>query len=608
METFENRVGATGAVASSIRSSSFGCALCAIAVAQAPQPFAPPQLSPYDSVSPDIAALDANRDGQVDVLSPGLFFGSLLVSIDEHGRTLASSPVTAGFVANPRHTVSPAPIAVHGGDLDGDGREDLIFVTSEGSVHVQRNLGARRLAAIDFAPPQTISYVGGLLPNSPPFSRITVATIVVDDFDGNGEADIAVGFGVHDGWNAVARPGLVACYLADGAGAYVSRVLPLTGSVCDLEWADLDGDGQRDHFVVVAEDGGNGAYFHHLHHLCVQNGALVPVGAAVALGTARPVALEVGDVDLDGMPDYVLAMLQTVAGQVDASVVMYPGDGAGNPNVAMSSTLPLPPAAGIGSFVPSLQVDDFNGDGVLDIATLRGTLTTYPSTSTPSEVGEAELIVHMGPTPFLASPQTVPLATKVYFGDTTTTLSAVRPVWTEPDMLCTFDLGGDGNADLMIAGARTLAQPNSVTRVTLRNGSPPRLGLPARVKVGEPSGGDPTRPARIGFDGVPRLGNAGFRCTIQNVRTNCLCGLMWGPLAQQNVASVYGFDLHVLPQHLGQPLIATGAPGAGFASYQLPIPNTAALVGDAGCFQFNYYDPAIDAFGASQGTGLWIGS
>ena len=74
------------------------------------------------------------------------------------------------------------------------------------------------------------------------------------------------------------------------------------------------------------------------------------------------------------------------------------------------------------------------------------------------------------------------------------------------------------------------------------------------------------------------------------------------------MANVYGFDLHVLPQHFGYPMVASGAPGAGFASYALPIPSTAALVGDAGCFQFNYYDPVVGVFGASQATGIWIGS
>ena len=83
---------------------------------------------------------------------------------------------------------------------------------------------------------------------------------------------------------------------------------------------------------------------------------------------------------------------------------------------------------------------------------------------------------------------------------------------------------------------------------------------------------------------------------------------MWGPYAQENLASVYGFDLHIAPQLFGCPVVTTGPHQHGFARYDLPIPANPALVGDAGFFQFNYYDPTIGAFGATQATGLWIGS
>ena len=144
-----------------------------------------------------------------------------------------------------------------------------------------------------------------------------------------------------------------------------------------------------------------------------------------------------------------------------------------------------------------------------------------------------------------------------------------------------------------------------MSRITLRNGAPLRSGASARVRVGATSGGDPSMPARIGFDGAPSLGSGAFRCTIQNVRGGSLCGLMWGPAPQPGIASVNGFELHVLPQHFGDPLVASNA---GFAAYELPIPATPALVGDAGCFQFQYYDPAIGAFGATQATQLHIGA
>ncbi|MCK5940920.1 MAG: VCBS repeat-containing protein, partial [Planctomycetes bacterium] len=286
-------------------------AICAVAAAQAPQPFLPPHADPHHSLSTRVAMLDANRDGQEDVIAPGFVFGSLLVTIDEHGRQLASSPVDAGFVANPRAAVSPTPIAVAGVDLDGDSRKDYVFVTSDGGVHVQHNRGAERFAAVDFGPPQTLDQLGQMLPNAPPLSRITVAAIVSGDFDGDGTVDLAVGFGVHDLWNGLAKPGLIACYLADGVGGFTPHRVPVAGSVIDLEWADLDGDGSAEHFVAIVEQGGVGAWFHNLVHLRLHNQTLVATGPAISLGQTRHVALEIGDVDLDGLPDYVCAVLDT---------------------------------------------------------------------------------------------------------------------------------------------------------------------------------------------------------------------------------------------------------------------------------------------------------
>ena len=232
-------------------------------------------------------------------------------------------------------------------------------------------------------------------------------------------------FGVHDSWSSLAQPGLVACYLADGGGNFASRLMPMNGSVSDLEWADIDGDGSCDHLVAITEEGGVGAFVHELHHLQIQNGSLVAAAAPVGLGPDRPVALEIGDVDLDGFPDYVVAMLQTSGGFPDSSVLLLPGDGAGNPNLAATAALPLPANTGIGSFIPSIQIEDFNGDGVLDLATLAGSLGDLPfdvdggrsRRSRADRAHGADAVSGNGG-------QVVPLGARVYFGDTATSYAS----------------------------------------------------------------------------------------------------------------------------------------------------------------------------------------
>ncbi|MCK5942803.1 MAG: VCBS repeat-containing protein [Planctomycetes bacterium] len=577
------------------------------ATGQAPQPFLPATSTPHTSLSTQLAVLDINRDGSDDLIAPGLFFGSVLATLDEHGATLATNSLNVGIAPSPRSTGLPTPVAMRGGDLDLDGRDDLVFVQSDGSVFVQYNLGSRRIDEADFGQPQLIDFFGPLLTLNPPFAIATFPKVEIADLNGDGLPDIAVGCGVHDSWNGIAAPGLVACYLANAAGGYTITRLPLIGSVVDLEWADVDGDGQRDRLVMIFEHGGVGAFVHELVHLRIQNATLVQVGPSVLLGPGRPTSLELGDVDLDGWPDYVVSVLHTGGSAVDSEVVCLPGDGAGNPNLAATVTLPLPSATGVGSFVPSVQVADFNGDGVLDVAALRGTVTTYPTAATVAQIGESEVLVCMGPLPFTNAASALPLGGQTWFSHCAKPTCNLLPLRAEPDQLKVLDLGSDGMQDLMIAGARPLSSPTSLHRVTLRNGTPPSVGTPAFVKVGEPSGGDPQLPARIGFDGgEPRLGNHTFACTLQNLRPGCLCGLMWGTYAQNQIANVYGFDLHIGPQEFGYPVLSSGPATFGFASYSLPIPNTTALVGDAGYFQFNYYDPAVGAFGATQATGVWI--
>ena len=73
--------------------------------------------------------------------------------------------------------------------------------------------------------------------------------------------------------------------------------------------------------------------------------------------------------------------------------------------------------------------------------------------------------------------------------------------------------------------------------------------------------------------------------------------------------SAFGLQFHIAPAEYGFAAIASGAlPGTGFYSYPLPIPNQPAMIGDAGYFQFNYYDHVAGVFGGTQATGVWIGN
>ena len=144
----------------------------------------------------------------------------------------------------------------------------------------------------------------------------------------------------------------------------------------------------------------------------------------------------------------------------------------------------------------------------------------------------------------------------------------------------------------------------------LRQLRPAAAGEASFEKVGSPTGCLPSRPARIGFDGGrPVLGNADFACTIQNVQDGAIVGLMWGSYPTASLFQSFGFHFHFAPELFGYAAVATGTGATdGFYSYPLPIPPLPALLGDAGCFQYNYWDPVVGAFGGTQATRVCIGN
>ena len=586
-------------------------ALIASANGQSPLPFAPPVLNPSFTLDGNVGVLDVNRDGAVDLVLPGLFFGTYCTTLDEAGAAIWPNGAGPGLSLVPGVSNWPTAIAMATGRIDQDERDDLITVTSCGSVHFHRNLGSTRVDRANFAPDVLIDVFAAAYPVNPPFVCYSFPFAAVVDFDGDGHQDVFVAGSPVDFWAGATLPGFAALYRGDGAGGFQVVRAALPGNVVDAELADLDGNGSVDHLVVLGETGGGGAFAGHLLHLALVNGFLVTV-TSQGIGPGRCTALEIADVVDDAHVDYVVAQTMSSAGMLWSAVTCFAGDGQGHANQSNWRPFALPAnATGLGDFIAAIQVTDLDHDGHADLVALRSFVQPQaPSATAAPTTSASELLVAMGPDPWIGAARPIALPGWHMWSWTFSTVFALLPLRAQPELLRVIDLGGDLDADLLVTGMRTNL-PNGGLQLhvaTVVNTTPQQAGAPCFAKVGAPSAGDPAHAARIGFDGgSPHLGNTNFACTIANVRGGALVGLMWGTFGLADLTTVLGFQLHLSPTEFGYAAIASGTQaGAGFHSYPLPIPNDPALVGDVGYFQYCYYDPVLDRFGGTQATGVWI--
>ena len=255
-------------------------------------------------------------------------------------------------------------------DLDGDGRPDLVTKSAVGGgVTVLMNAGAGAFSA-------PLGYLSG----------VSVSAMRLADVDGDGAPDLEVtsSYGSSDGLS-------LNVLLNDGTGAFADPVVyPMSNAPMTLDVADLNGDGRPD---LVVSDG--------LGEVTV---LLNQGGGAFTAGTPTPrqaggASLALGDMNGDRASDLVVAdfgqlsvYLNDGRGGFGAPIVYgvpeggltladLEGDGAldvvikyeGDGHVAVLSndgegTLAVPPVAVGGSAMQVLATGDLDGDGHVDLA------------------------------------------------------------------------------------------------------------------------------------------------------------------------------------------------------------------------------------------------
>jgi hypothetical protein len=230
---------------------------------------------------------DVDGDGKPDLVVSN--YGSNTVSVFRN--TSASGSITASsFAAKVDFTTGTAPYSVAIGDVDGDGKPDLVVANGNSStVSVFRNTSSSgSITASSFA--SKVDFTTGTTPVS----------VAISDMDGDGKPDLVVS---NYGSNTVS---VFRNTSASGSITFASKVDFTTGVGPQIvAIGDIDGDGKPD--LAVANWWSNTV---SVFRNTSASGSITASSLASKVDFtvgAKPYSVAIGDVDGDGKPDLAVA-------------------------------------------------------------------------------------------------------------------------------------------------------------------------------------------------------------------------------------------------------------------------------------------------------------
>ncbi len=339
-----------------------------------------------------VAMGDIDGDGKPDLVVANI--GDNTVSVFRN-TTTKGSITNSSFAAKVDFPTGSLPHSVAIGDIDGDGKPDLVVANTNGNtVSVLRNTSTN--GTISFS--LNVDFSTGSRPTS----------VAIGDLDGDGKLDLAIANG-NDNTVSVLRNTSTRGTINSSSFAS-QQTFPTGNSPESVAIGDIDGDGKLD--LVTANFGVNTVSI--LRNTSTNGNSSFAVKMDFPVNLPESVAI--GDLDGDGKLDLA------VANQNDNTVSVLR-----NTSTSGSIGFTTSVAFAAGRFVISVAIGDLDGDGKADLVTINlgsATISVLRNTSTSGSITSSSF------------------APQVTFA-----------AGAGPEAIAIGDLDGDSKADLAIASS-----------------------------------------------------------------------------------------------------------------------------------------------------------
>ncbi|WP_304065242.1 FG-GAP-like repeat-containing protein [Pedobacter glucosidilyticus] len=416
--------------------------------------FAPRQDFTTGSAPFSIAIGDLDGDGKSDLAVVNESSNTLSI----YRNTSTNGSISSGsFAPKVDFATGNYPYSVVIGDLDGDGKPDLV-VTNDGdrNVSIYRNTSTSgSITTSSFAPSINLA------------TRNNPRPVALADLDLDGRLDLAVVSYTTNVVSVIRNKSTIGSITTSSFDPRVDLVVGSTPN--SLAIADLDGDGKPD--LAVANVSSNDiSVFHNTSNIGSITSSSFATKVDFPTG-AIPYGLAIADLDGDGKLDLAATSLTTNS----VSVLRNTSSSGSITTSSFASRISIPTA----SFPYSLAVGDLDGDGKPDLAVTNSgsnSVSVLRNTSSNGSITSGSFV------------------TKVDF-----------TTGNNPRSLAIGDLDGDGKSDLVV----TNINANSFS--VLKNIDPPVISSSGTLTAMSTTYGTPSSAISFNVSGASM--QAGIKVT-----------------------------------------------------------------------------------------------